>query len=264
MKYKIGEFSRITCFSIKTLRYYHDMGLLIPVNIDEDTGYRYYDENSYKQAQIIRLLREYEFTIKEIQEIMAEYEDENDLRYYLLEKNEMIQKKIDHYKKLQKKIASFEKLERKISMTTEAVKRVTIKDQLVASLTYVGRYEDVGEYLGKLYKAIGANAADKPFCIYHDEDYQEENAHIEVCLPIKKEISYKNIEVKIVPGGEGLSLLHIGPYENLSFSYKVITDYLINENIQPKSHIREQYLKGPGMLLKGNPEKYQTEISVLI
>lgn len=264
MKYKIGEFSRITCFSIKTLRYYHDIELLMPVSIDEDNGYRYYNEDSFKRAQIIRLLREYEFSIKEIQEIMTQYEDEDDLKYYLLEKNQMIQEKINHYKALQKRIEAYETLERKVSMNQEQIKKVDVKDQLVASLTYVGKYTDVGEHLGKLFKAVGGNVKDKPFCIYHDDDYREENATVEVCIPIKKEVQYKNIETKVIPGGKGISLTHIGPYDTLSVSYKIITDYIKNNNLEPKSRIREQYIKGPGMLLKGNPDKYRTEITILI
>ena len=38
----IGDFSRATHLSIKTLRYYHEVGLLEPAVIDPDSGYRYY------------------------------------------------------------------------------------------------------------------------------------------------------------------------------------------------------------------------------
>jgi effector-binding domain-containing protein len=108
------------------------------------------------------------------------------------------------------------------------------------------------------------NVNGKPFCIYHDDDYKEEDATIEVCLPLKKEVTYNGIETKILAGGKGISVLHVGPYQSLSDSYKVITDYIINNNIESKSHIREHYIKGPGMLLKGNPNRYQTEIRILV
>lgn len=38
----IGDFSLITHLSIKTLRYYHQAGLLEPAEVDPSTGYRYY------------------------------------------------------------------------------------------------------------------------------------------------------------------------------------------------------------------------------
>ncbi|MEN8905119.1 MAG: MerR family DNA-binding transcriptional regulator, partial [Clostridiales bacterium] len=44
MKYQIGDFSKISRLSIKTLRYYHEIGLLCPVIVDKNTGYRYYNE----------------------------------------------------------------------------------------------------------------------------------------------------------------------------------------------------------------------------
>lgn len=264
MKYKIGEFSRISMFSVRTLRYYHEIELIVPEYTDEDTGYRYYNETNYKRARLINLLKEFEFSINEIKEIVAEYEDESDLKYYLSEKNEMIQKKINHYKQLQKKMQAFETFEEVEHMKNIVINELEIEDLLVASLTYVGKYEDVGDYLGKLFKAVKMNVAGKPFTIYHDDDYKEENATVEVCIPIKQKIEYKTVECKVITGGKGLSIMHIGPYDTLSSSYKYLTDYIIENKLEPLSHIREHYHKGPGMLLKGNPEKYRTEIQIII
>ena len=263
MHYKIGEFSKITQLSIKTLRYYHEMNILVPSDIDEESGYRFYDEQSYERAKLIKLLREFDFAIKEIQEILDTYEDEDDIKAYLLEKNDLIQQKISHYKKLQEKIMDYQTY-KEVKIMLNQVQKIKVEPMLIASMTYVGKYQDVGEYLGKLFKSVGMNVKGKPFSIYHDDDYKEDNATVEVCIPIKKEISYQNIDTKTIPGGEALSLLHVGPYDTLSDSYKVITDYLKENNIEQKYPTREHYIKGPGMLLKGNPNKYQTEIRILI
>ena len=40
--YKIGEFSALTGLSVKTLRYYDEINLLKPSNVDNYTNYRYY------------------------------------------------------------------------------------------------------------------------------------------------------------------------------------------------------------------------------
>jgi DNA-binding transcriptional MerR regulator len=48
MLYNIGEFSRMTSLSIKSLRLYHDKGILIPAQVDQFTGYRYYSDLNYK------------------------------------------------------------------------------------------------------------------------------------------------------------------------------------------------------------------------
>ena len=41
-KLKIGEFSHMMQVTVKTLRHYEQKGLLLPDEVDEWTGYRYY------------------------------------------------------------------------------------------------------------------------------------------------------------------------------------------------------------------------------
>ena len=53
----IGDFSRITHLSVKTLRHYHDVGLVAPAHIDPATGYRYYSHAQIPTAQVVRRLR---------------------------------------------------------------------------------------------------------------------------------------------------------------------------------------------------------------
>src|SRR5579862_3608739 len=52
----IGDFSRMTHLSVKTLRFYHDQGLLEPARIDPSSGYRFYDPGQVPVAQVIRRL----------------------------------------------------------------------------------------------------------------------------------------------------------------------------------------------------------------
>lgn len=64
--FNIGEFSKLTQLSIKTLRFYHEEGLLAPACVDPDTGYRYYDERQIDGARAIVYLRSLEFSLSEI------------------------------------------------------------------------------------------------------------------------------------------------------------------------------------------------------
>jgi len=43
IKFKIGEFSKLNRVTVKTLRHYEEIGLLVPSQVDKWTGYRYYD-----------------------------------------------------------------------------------------------------------------------------------------------------------------------------------------------------------------------------
>src|SRR4051812_19611275 len=54
----IGDFARATHLSVKTLRYYHGAGLLVPAEIDAHSGYRRYDVGQIGTAQVIRRLRD--------------------------------------------------------------------------------------------------------------------------------------------------------------------------------------------------------------
>ncbi|MEZ5296899.1 MAG: MerR family transcriptional regulator [Ilumatobacteraceae bacterium] len=49
----IGEFSRFTHLSVRTLRRYHDVGLLEPATVDPSSGYRYYSTDQIPTAQVI-------------------------------------------------------------------------------------------------------------------------------------------------------------------------------------------------------------------
>lgn len=54
----IGDFSKATFLSVKTLRHYHQVGLLEPAEVDETTGYRRYSTEQIPTAQVIRRFRD--------------------------------------------------------------------------------------------------------------------------------------------------------------------------------------------------------------
>ena len=54
----MGDFSRATHLSVKTLRHYHQVGLLQPATVNPDTGYRYYSAHQIATAQVIRAILE--------------------------------------------------------------------------------------------------------------------------------------------------------------------------------------------------------------
>ena len=66
----IGEFSRVTHLSVRTLRRYHEGGLLEPAEVDQLTGYRYYSADQIPTAQVIHRLRELDVPLPEVQRIL--------------------------------------------------------------------------------------------------------------------------------------------------------------------------------------------------
>ena len=90
--YKIGEFSKLTNLSIRTLRYYNDIGLLIPEEVDIYTGYRYYGDNNLYQVKVIELLKNAGFTLEEIIENQDNFND--DIKQKLYQEINDVQDKI--------------------------------------------------------------------------------------------------------------------------------------------------------------------------
>jgi effector-binding domain-containing protein len=70
------------------------------------------------------------------------------------------------------------------------------------------------------------------------------------------------VSVRELPGGRCVSLLHRGPYDDLGRSYQKVFEYMERKGLKPALPSREVYLKGPGMIFRGNPRKYLTEIQV--
>jgi len=71
MKLQIKEFAELTGVSVRTLHYYDEIGLLKPSFVDEQNGYRFYDETSLERMQEILFYRELDFPLKSIAEILA-------------------------------------------------------------------------------------------------------------------------------------------------------------------------------------------------
>ena len=71
MKMQIKDFAAFTGVSVRTLHYYHEIGLLPPACVDRSTGYRYYDEASLLRMQEILFYRELDFSLKSIEEILT-------------------------------------------------------------------------------------------------------------------------------------------------------------------------------------------------
>lgn len=71
MKMHIKEFGMLTGVSVRTLHYYDEIGLLKPCVVDEQNGYRFYDESSFLRMQEILFYRELDFPLKDIIAILS-------------------------------------------------------------------------------------------------------------------------------------------------------------------------------------------------
>src|SRR5688500_1023387 len=96
----IGEFSKITGLSVKTLRFYHEAGVLVPSHVDRDTGYRYYALSKIDEARIIKQLSLLEFPLEEIADILKSHDDDADLLEFLERRKQAIEDKVRAYREI--------------------------------------------------------------------------------------------------------------------------------------------------------------------
>ncbi len=102
----VNEVSKLTGVSIRTLQYYDTIGLLKPIEYTE-SGYRLYDDTSLERLQQILLLRELEFSLKEIKEIIDAPDFDRDKALsqqieLLIMKKEHLENLIDFARKIKK------------------------------------------------------------------------------------------------------------------------------------------------------------------
>jgi DNA-binding transcriptional MerR regulator len=67
----IGGFARRSRLSVKALRLYDELGVLVPARVDEASGYRYYDVAQLEAARLVAMLRQLELPLAEIKELLA-------------------------------------------------------------------------------------------------------------------------------------------------------------------------------------------------
>ena len=107
MKLQIKEFAELTGVSVRTLHYYDEIGLLKPSFVDEQNGYRFYNEASLERMQEILFYRELDFPLKSIAEILAS--PNYDKQKALVEQKRLLTLKKDRLERL---IAALEQAEK--------------------------------------------------------------------------------------------------------------------------------------------------------
>jgi DNA-binding transcriptional MerR regulator len=67
----IGEFARRSRLSVKALRLYDELAVLVPARVDHVSGYRYYDESQLERARFVAMLRQLDLPLAEIKQLLA-------------------------------------------------------------------------------------------------------------------------------------------------------------------------------------------------
>lgn len=265
MLYTIGEFSRITQLSVKTLRFYHEKGLLVPVRIDRESGYRFYDSDQIAIARRISFLKKLDLPLARIAEILKSCDDDGDLIESLESHRDLINEQIRSRRETVRTINEIIKKEKEaMKVTDENIEKKELPEMLIAGHRMTGKYSDIGNGFKKLGPAAGRHIGGPAFGLHYCDEYRETDAEFEACFPVKKEVSGEGIDCRKLPGGTALTLIHRGSYETIGQAYEKLINEIKEQGLQKKLPSREVYIKGPGMIFKGNPKNYITEIQILV
>ncbi len=267
--FSIGQFSRITGLSVKTLRLYHEKGLLEPRATDPQTGYRYYDARNLDQARAIAYLRQMEFPLSEVREILDHFEQEEEILNFFERQKSTIEARMAQLDQVAGSLNTVIMAERGIQQmlkkTDFEVREKQVEALRIAGLRWKGKYDETGKAFQRLGRQAGRYITGKAMNLYYDADYRDEDADIESCFQVREGASAKGeIQIRLLPGGRCASIIHKGPYDQLSHSYARLFEYLQLRDYPIQMPIREIYLKGPGMIFRGNPQNYLTEIQIMI
>ncbi len=264
----IGDVSRSTGLTVKTLRHYHQRGVLVPTHVDPSSGYRYYDQRAVERAGVIKALRELDFSLDDIARILHECSDDADALQFLEQQRQVIASRMAHLRSIASALDSVirnEKDAKTMNDTEFSIEDKTLSPQLVAGIRTRGRFEASRGVFKRLGRAFGFGLAGKPGMLIYDEEYKPDDADFEPYFPVKrtKEVD-ADIHVRELAGGEALCLVHRGPYDRISRTYARLLAEFDRRGLTPRSPSREVYLKGPGMLFAGNPERYLTEVQMVV
>ncbi|MEK5397600.1 MerR family transcriptional regulator [Paenibacillus sp. FSL K6-2859] len=264
----IGEFSKICEVSTKTLRYYDEIGLIHPDEINPENGYRYYSIKQLSKMLFINRLKSYQFSLEEIKAILGWEEDqfEEKLSAVLHLKKREIQEKLRTYEYTLKQINSdVLNLENGISMMSYLNKievqlvetkpmHILFTRQMLSSDDYALGY---GKYFSKLYETIATEKLTlqgTPITIYHSQEYNPAGNDTEFALPIKENIKgTRELSEELCARS-----VYKGPYSELTSVYAKLTEWIENEGYEMVNSPYEKYITDPSQTT--DPEDLVTEV----
>ncbi len=220
--YKIGEFSKLSKMTVKTLRFYADTGILVPEYTDEFTGYRFYSSGQLKDAVRIQALKQMGFSLEEIREF------KEDARCVIEKKQREITLQIE---RLNGHLRQLEISKSLLDREDDQMFHVVMKEQECVRVNAVRQIFGSREELWELLRKKEPSA----IVINYENEWKEMDLDLEVAFPDprgEKELfaginipGYKKSPDKGMFGSQKMASL-ICTKETLDDAYGYLTRYL--------------------------------------
>jgi len=263
----IGRFARTTGLTIRTLRRYDAIGLLVPAHVDEDTGYRWYTLEQARDGEAIRRLRELDVPLEEVRELLhappetlregleahcARLEGRAvELRHTL----EELSRLIDGKEQLvpEKEMVTFEIGIQEVDEVKALVVREHVHQDEMSEVVP----RDIAEVHAYV-QELGLGFHGPPLCVcpFPNEDGTLDT---QIGWPVPEDVPGRGrIEPTTLPATRALVMKHVGPYTALGKSYRLMSEVMEENGLTPTDTPREVYVTDPEEVT--DPNQYETVI----
>lgn len=263
--FKIGEFSTLCKTTIKTLRYYDEVGLLKPAAIDETTGYRYYETKQLFILHKIQSLRQSDVSIEDIRQILYGQNIEEILEKHCARLQKEIDIKAEQLSRLEfiltgKEEESFMSYAVTLKELSECI--VYSKKMTVANYeAYFELIPAIGAQVQKQYPDLKCRVPEYCFIVTLDGEYKEKDINVEFCEAVDcMKPDFDDIHFKKMEAVSAASLMHKGNYDGLSKAYAYLLKWIEDNGYEIIQKPRENYIDG--IWNKENSEEWLTEIQI--
>jgi DNA-binding transcriptional MerR regulator len=241
----IGEFSRITHLSVRTLRRYHEVELLEPELVDASSGYRYYSVDQIPTAQVIHRLRELDVPLSDVQRILRS--PDPDQRASLV---------AEHLGRLESELARTRAAVvslRRLLAPEPAPLRVELRAEpavwVAAVEDVVGEDDVVGWYAGamaELDAVLGpAPGAEPPGGLYDNALFERGRGRMLLYRPSSEPPTRGRVHPVRLPAAELAVTTHEGEHDGIDVTYGELGSWVVRNALTVAGPVRERYLVSP-------------------
>ncbi|MBI5878262.1 MAG: MerR family transcriptional regulator [Chloroflexi bacterium] len=261
---KIGDFSKLSRVSVKTLRYYDEIGLLRPLQSDRFSGYRYYAVEQLRRLNRILALKDLGFALEQIAGLLDKDGSASELYRLLQAKRAELQAQIDEQQSRLVRIETrLRQIEQETAMPTYDVVVKTIEPQTVVYVhDTIPTYADLGQLFGRVFAQLGRlelKPVGAPVALYYDAEYRDHDVDVELDIPVNATSAAHETAIRQLPGGLMACLLHSGSYDAIGSAYTALMNWIESNGYRTVGPSREVYLRGPE---SGDASAYLTEVQL--
>lgn len=243
----IGEFSRLTHLSVRTLRRYHEAGLLEPAAVDPATGYRSYGPDQIPTAQVVHRLRELDVPLADVQRILRT--PDPSVRAHLVAEH---LRRLEH--ELDRTRAAVASLRRLLEPEPAglAVELRAVPETTVAAVEDEVAHDDVLAWyagaMAELDAALGeplGEPGDVPGGLYDNALFEDGRGHVLVYRPTPRPPRSGRVHPVTLPAVELAVVTHAGEHDDIDVTYGRLGSWVVAHALSVAGPVRERYLVGP-------------------